>query len=101
MIHYTCDRCQREIDADELRFSMKLELSAVFDPRPVDEQDDDRDHLLEIQEILEQLDNSAGDEVSDEIHQELRYDLCAECSRKLRKNPLAREPAKQFQFSKN
>lgn len=101
MIHYTCDRCKRELESDELRYAVRIEVSAAFDPRPGDEADDDRDHLLEIQEILEQLENSSADDVSDEIHQELRYDLCPDCCRKLRKNPLGREPAKQLQFSPN
>ncbi len=101
MIHYTCDRCKREIESDELRFTVKLEMSAAFDPQPTDELDDDRDHLREIQNILEQLDSSPSDEVSEEIHQELRFDLCSECSRKVRKNPLGATPAKKFEFSSN
>ncbi|MGE0605888.1 MAG: hypothetical protein AB7O62_02090 [Pirellulales bacterium] len=101
MVHYTCDRCKREIDSDELRYTVKLEMSAAFDPLAADEQDDDRDHLREIQNILEQLDNSQEEEVCDEIHQEMKFDLCVECSRKVRKNPLGAAPAKKFEFSSN
>jgi hypothetical protein len=31
----------------------------------------------------------------------MRFDLCTECRRKFLKNPLGREPTKQFDFSQN
>jgi hypothetical protein len=99
MIHYTCDSCKREIDPDGLRYSVKIEVNATLDPIAEDEADDDRDHLLEVQEILEQLETSDG--VGDDVHLEARYDLCPDCCRKFRLNPLGRESIKQFDFSKN
>jgi hypothetical protein len=99
MIHYTCDSCKREIDLEGLRYSVKIEVNATLDPIAEDEADDDRDHLLEVQEILEQLETSDG--VGDDVHLEARYDLCPDCCRKFRLNPLGRESIKQFDFSKN
>ena len=56
MIHFTCDRCQRVIDSEqELRYIVKMEIEAVMDPIGETEPPDDRDHLLEIDEILERL----------------------------------------------
>ncbi len=101
MIHYTCDLCKREMDPDELRYVVKLEIGAAMDPLEANEMDDDRDQLLEVQEILERLDDAEDDQVSDEVYQQTRYDLCPSCCRKFRKNPLGREPSKQFDFSKN
>lgn len=100
MIHYTCDLCKREIDSEGLRYAVKIEVNATFDPLAEDEADDDRDHLLEVQEILEQLEASDED-VGDDVHLEALYDLCPECCRKFRLNPLGRESLKQFDFSKN
>lgn len=99
MIHYTCDSCKREIDPEGLRYSVKIEVNATLDPLAEDEADDDRDHLLEVQEILEQLETSDG--VGDDVHLEACYDLCPDCCRKFRLNPLGRESIKQFDFSKN
>lgn len=101
MIHYTCDLCKREIDPDDdLRYVVKIEISAAFDP-VVREEPDDRDHLQEIQELLEQLEDSAGDEVGEEIFQQLHFDLCPECRKRFCKNPLGRENLKALNFSKN
>jgi hypothetical protein len=101
MIHYTCDLCKRAIDPQEdLRYVVKIEISAAFDP-VVGEDEDDRDHLQEIQELLEQLENSHGDQIGDDVYQELRFDLCPECRKRFGKNPLGREVAKLLDFSKN
>jgi len=98
MIHFTCDRCKREIDSDlELRYVVRVEVQAMMEPCEVDVQDD-RDHLLEIQEILERMDD---DNVGDDVYQRRRFDLCPTCYRKYIKNPLGREAVAHLNFSKN
>jgi hypothetical protein len=60
MIHYTCDCCKRIIDASEdTRYVVRMEVYMPVDATDVT-LDDDRDHLDEIQDILERID--AGDE---------------------------------------
>lgn len=101
MIHFTCDLCGRDMDAEnELRFVVKLEVYAAFDPLQ-DDVDSDRDHLQEIHEILERADISDNPEISDEVYQQLRYDLCPECRKRFMKNPLGRKHTEQFDFSQN
>jgi hypothetical protein len=77
-----------------------MEVYAAFDPAAVDN-DDDRDHLEEIQDILERIEDTPGDDISDEVYQQLRFDLCPECRKKFIRNPLGRETAKAFGFSAN
>ena len=52
MIHYSCDCCKRALDSEDLRYVVKMEVYAAIDPASMDDVDDDRDHLQEIQEIL-------------------------------------------------
>jgi len=102
MIRYCCDLCKRDLDPDrDLRYVVKVEIYAAFDPTVADEDEDDRDHLQEIQDILERLGDAEGEQVDDEVYKELRFDLCAECRRKFVKNPLGRETAKVLDFSEN
>lgn len=102
MIHYTCDLCRRDLDPDtELRYVVKMEVYAAFDPSATDEEDDDRDHLQEIQDILERLEDSDADRVGEDVYQQLRFDLCPDCRKRFVKNPLGREAAKAFGFSAN
>jgi len=102
MIHYSCDRCGRVIDpAEDLRYVVKLEIQAAMDPPESDELDDDRDHLLEIQEMLERLEDSDSELVSEDIYQKRCYDLCPECYRHFIQNPVGRETAAHLGFSSN
>lgn len=101
MIHFSCDRCKREIDPDtELRYVVRLEVQAMMEPCE-SEVADDRDHLVEIQDILERLDDELDDNVGEDVYQRRRFDLCPSCYRKYIKNPLGREVVPQLNFSKN
>ena len=102
MIRYSCDLCKRDFDPQhDLRYVVKLEVFAAMDTAADD--DDDNDHLQEIQDILERLDDGEDDQIGEEVCQRLRFDLCPECRRKFMKNPLGREnfAAKVAGFSKN
>jgi len=100
MIRFTCDLCKLEIDPEEdLRYVVKIEIYASMDPMALDE--DDRDHLQEIQDLLERSEDLDCDQIGDDVYQQLRFDLCAECRRKFLKNPLGRENAKVLNFSEN
>jgi len=92
MIHHTCDRCQRVIDPEqELRYVVRMEIEVALDPIHDDEPQDDRDHLLEIDEILERVDVSADAEIAEDVYQKRRYDLCPQCYRKFVASPLGRD----------
>jgi len=102
MIRYYCDICKQELDPeDDLRYVVKLEVYAAFDHAAVDEDDADCNHLQEIQDILEQLDDAEDDRIGGDVYQQLRFDLCPRCRRKFLENPLGREVAKAFNFSNN
>lgn len=102
MIRYSCDMCKRDLDPEEdLRYVVKIEVYAAFDPIVVE--DDDRDHLEEIQDILERLEDDESEQIGDDVYEQMRFDLCPECRKKFLKNPLAREgaSAKMLDFSEN
>lgn len=101
MIHYSCDLCKREIQPElDLRYVVKIEVYAALDAAAEGADEDDRDNLLEIQDILERMDDANDDQIGDDVYQTMRFDLCPECRKKYAKSPLGRE-AKQFDFSQN
>lgn len=102
MIHYSCDRCKRMIDpAKEIRHVVRLDAQAVLEPLPNDELDDDRDQLLELDELLQSLDLDDEELLLDEMSQQLRFDLCSECYRRFIQDPLGVESALNVGFSSN
>ncbi len=102
MIRYSCDVCKRDLNPQfDLRYVVKMEVFAAMDTGG--SEDDDSDHLQEIQDILERLEDDESDDIGEEVCQTLRFDLCPECRSRFVKNPLAREnlAAKAVGFSKN
>ena len=101
MIHFYCDLCQRRIDEDETRFTVKLEAYPANDNLDADlEVEDDRDHLLEIHEALELRQDPQGQDLDEEVYVEMKFDLCPECHRRFIRNPLGRDLV-QLHFSEN
>jgi hypothetical protein len=72
-----------------------------MDPIHDEELEEDRDHLMEIEDILERADDEAYEDIGEDIYQRRRYDLCPECYRKFAKNPLGREAKASLGFSQN
>lgn len=101
MIHYSCDRCKRALEADEIRYLVRVEVTTPLEPLDQEELDDDRDHLAEIHEILERLSDDEVETLSEDVGRLLRYDLCRDCYKKFIQFPVGREAAEQFGFSEN
>lgn len=102
MIHYTCDRCKRQINTDsETRFIVQIDIQTASDHAEA-EFEDDVDHLNELHQILEGTHESvlAGNDESETSHSG-RYDLCSECYRQFLKNPLGRDTVLALGFSNN
>jgi DNA-directed RNA polymerase subunit RPC12/RpoP len=101
MIHYSCDRCRRSIEPDEeLRYSVSIKIEVTIDSSEF-ESEDERDHLVELNEILDRLDEAERDEISQSAYQRRRFDLCSDCHREYLKNPLALDAAAKLGFSEN
>ena len=102
MIHYSCDRCQRLIESEEeMRYVVRLEIEARMGENVFADQDEERDHLLELHEILERQDGEHESAVSDEVYRRKRFDLCASCYQEFLRNPLGQDIVKSVDFSQN
>ena len=101
MLHYSCDRCQRMIDANcESRYVVRIEIDWVLEPQVIEPCEEDRDYLEEIDQSLEAADQDREQEFYE--HQgPLRqcYDLCEECYQQFLRDPLAADSARHFDFS--
>ncbi len=102
MIHYTCDRCKRNIDPSrQMRYVVKIEVQTAPAEGLV-ELDDDVDHLSELHQVLEGLaDEELIDEEDDNSTLNGDYDLCPDCHAQYLKNPLGRDAVLPLGFSNN
>lgn len=101
MKHYTCDLCGKELQpGEDQRYVVKIEAFAAQDPAEITEADLDEDHLEAVSELLREADELAQADMSDPC-KFFRYDLCSECHDKYLRDPLGKETAQKFFFSKN
>lgn len=101
MIHYTCDRCKRQINtADQTRYVVQIDIQTAADQlKP--EFEEDIDQLTELHQLLEGMTDSIDDDDDPESSHHGRYDLCPDCHRQFLKNPLGRDAVLALGFSNN
>ncbi|MEC7564073.1 MAG: hypothetical protein VX738_00180 [Planctomycetota bacterium] len=101
MIHYSCDRCKRSINPKtDLRYVVRLETQATMDLPDFEDSEDERDHLLEIEELLDELGEMEVGQATDDYHKH-RYDLCLTCHQEFIKNPISGDKSNRVGFSQN
>lgn len=98
MIHFSCDRCGKNIDPEmEVRYIVRIEVQATCEHNCGDSED----HLLELEEIIERLEDSESEAISEEVYHRRKHDLCSGCYHEYKRNPLAMEPQIPIGFSDN
>lgn len=103
MLHYTCDLCGKEMmPGDDRRYSVKMEVFAAHDPAELTEADLEQDHMDEISDMLDDLqDRDESPEEPAPSYKKLQFDLCPGCHKKFLGDPLGKESAPKFHFSEN
>lgn len=102
MLHYSCDMCKRPIDpCCEARHVVKIDVFRALEGDDACDEGDDFDHLDDVQELLQRIDEQDLAMLEDEASRTLRFDLCDECRRAFLKNPLGGKSGKSLNFSNN
>ena len=78
-----CDGCGRWIEANETLFVMSVTLQAEAGPVDLDASapGDVRDEFEKLVQAMERMTAEQIDEATDEVHENYRFALCAECRR--------------------
>ena len=101
MLRVICDGCGKELRPGEDHHVVKIEVFAAHDPAALTEADLDEDHMEAVGELLRQLEEADGPIELEPPSRHLRYDLCGDCRKRYLRDPLGREAAPKFHFSKN
>jgi hypothetical protein len=92
MNHQTCDLCGQELlSKSEVRYEVKIEVKAAYDPLNITEEDLDKDFRAEIAKVLRRLEGISEEEAQSEIYRQFEFDLCVACQRRYVRGPLPRE----------
>ncbi|HEV3084465.1 MAG TPA: hypothetical protein VG099_15070 [Gemmataceae bacterium] len=104
MLHVTCDLCGKELcPGQDQRFVVKVEVFAAHDPAKITEADLDDDHMEAVSQLLREMEDNAQEDpdLAEPAYKNFRYDLCPDCHKKFVRDPLSKESAQKFHFSKN
>jgi len=102
MVHYTCDMCGKPLLLDdELRYVVKIEVYAAYDPMEVTEDDLNDDFEDQIDELCEQLDNADEQDLEDKMYKSFRFDLCSACHDQFMQDPLAARLKRRMRHEQN
>ena len=100
MIHYSCDRCAKEL-SDEARYVVKMEAFAAHNPAELTDDDLDDDHMEAISQILQEMEETGATPDLTPTTKQFRYDLCHDCYRRFLIDPLGLDHSQKVAFSKN
>jgi len=79
---------------------VRIEVFAAQDENALVEDDLDEDHVEALHDLL--LDEECSGEVADDAaRKQFRFDMCPNCCKKFKKDPLNREAMLHFNFSAN
>jgi hypothetical protein len=103
MLHVTCDFCGKELcPGHDQRFVVKMEIFAAHDPAKITEADLDDDHMEAVSDLLRDVEDGVEDaDVVEPVYKHFRFDLCPECQKRFVRDPLSKDTAQKFDFSKN
>ena len=91
MNHQTCDLCGQELLAkSEVRYEVRIEVRAAYDPLEITEEDLANDVRAEIAKLLRQLDGISEEDAQSEVYRQFEFDLCAACQKRYVREPLPR-----------
>jgi hypothetical protein len=103
MLHFSCDICGKDLSPEgAARYVVKMEAFAATDPAQLTDDDLDTDHVEEMAQLLNEIEDGEADEPEVlPACKKMRFDLCPMCYRKFVKDPLAREASARLNFSEN
>jgi len=94
--------CGKGLLVDEdVRYIVKIEVYAAYDPLELTEEDLEGDHLAEMSAIFEQTEGKDAEELEEEVYKSFRFDLCMECQKKYLQDPLFRNVFRRTDISPN
>ena len=102
MVHYTCDMCGKALLVDEpVRYVVKVQVYAACDQMEIAEEDLERDHFDEMQQVLDEMEDMTAEEVEEGVYKSLRFDLCPTCQSIYLDNPLLHKQGRRINFGEN
>jgi len=88
---FVCDRCGKPLLVDEdVRYVLKMELFAAYDPMELTHDDLAQDRRTEIADLIDQMQRMDPKKLEESVYKRMVFDLCPACQRAVLDDPLGR-----------
>ena len=89
----TCDRCGADLLGAEVRYLAEMRVWAAYDPIEIGSREGlaGREFGAAYQRALEEAKRLSEEEAANSVYWSRRFDLCAECQKKLLAEPLGKQ----------
>ena len=78
----TCDRCDGTLLLDsEVRYTVKIEITAAYDPLEITAQDLERDQGSAMAELIDSMKGMDPEELEAQVYKRFDFDLCPRCQK--------------------
>ena len=85
-----CDACGSSLLLDDdVRYVLRMEGFAAYDPLEITRQDLERDLESEMRALMASMEKLSAEEAQDQVHRTFRFDLCPRCWMRFVRDPLA------------
>jgi hypothetical protein len=74
-----CDKCGRDVPAEEQMYSLRIEMFARVEPMVLSKEDLLQDHTAALEELVLQMETMDVSEAEDQVHESYQFDLCSAC----------------------
>jgi len=91
----SCDRCGADLLGAPVRYLAEMKVWAAYDVMELGSRRalDEVDYRAEYRKALAAAARQSGEEAANSVYWSRRYDLCAECQKKLVADPLGKDAA--------
>ncbi|MBN1900411.1 hypothetical protein JW926_03685 [Candidatus Sumerlaeota bacterium] len=74
-----CDNCGRLVSDKEILFEIRIDIYAKGGPIEITKEDLQKDHIEEMKKLIKAMENMDEQELTDEVWESYRFDLCQDC----------------------
>ena len=86
----SCDRCNKALlVGEDVRYEVKIEVKAAYDPLEVTTEDLEQDLNAEIRRLIDRMRGMDPQALEDQVYKAMAFDLCMACQQAYLANPLA------------
>ena len=81
----TCENCGRIVLSGDTLFQIRIDIYAKGGPLEIEPEDLEKDHIAEMKALIAKMEQMDVQELTDEVWESYRFDLCAKCRKAFHK----------------